>query len=207
MKTEIQPVYSSVEVLQMTGTYTRHCIENNILGDLVECGVAAGSQIAMMQKTLVELNASRTIWGFDSFQGIPYATDKDETQPGIGEVDKAKYGALETTGVASHSVEDVQKNFERYGLKMDNVNLIEGWFEQTIEANFNRIESIAMLRLDGDLYRSTKVCLFWLLEKLSPGGVLIIDDYQLPGCAKAVHEFINPAQIVIENGVGVYIKP
>jgi len=59
---EIHPVYSSFEVLNFTAEMTRYVIDKNIKGDLIECGVAAGSQIAMMQKTQLELNEKRTIW-------------------------------------------------------------------------------------------------------------------------------------------------
>lgn len=203
---EIQPVYSSVEVLNFTGEITKQLIDNNIAGALVECGVAAGSQIAMMQRTLIENNTTRIIWGFDSFEGIPYATNRDKTQPGIGEIDMNKHGLLETTGVSAHSLESVLQNFERYELPTDNLKLIKGWFENTIEPHSEQVGDIALLRLDGDLYRSTKVCMQFLFPKLVKGGVLIIDDYQLAGCKEAVHEFIKPKHIKEIHGIAYYVK-
>ena len=202
----IQPVYSTFEVLNLTGEVTRDVLTRKVKGVLIECGVAAGSQIAMMQQTQLELGEHRIIYGFDSFEGIPYATEHDAEQPGIGKIDKTKLGALETTGVSSHSVENVLYNFNRYGLPTDNLNLIKGWFEDTVEQHAKSIDKIAFLRLDGDLYRSTKVCMQHLFSKLSKGGVLIIDDYQLSGCAKAVHEFIKPEKVTIKHGVGYYVK-
>lgn len=204
---EIQPVYSSEEVLNFTGEITKQLIDNNIQGALVECGVAAGSQIAMMQRTLIENNTTRSIWGFDSFEGIPYATNKDDQQPGIGyEVDQSKLGLLETTGVSSHSLESVLQNFERYELPTDNLKLVKGWFEETVEPNADKIGDIALLRLDGDLYRSTFVCMKHLFPKLVKGGILIIDDYQLSGCAQAVHQFIRRNDIKQIHGIAYYVK-
>ena len=50
---------------------------------------------------------------------------------------------------------------------------------------------IALLRLDTDWYESTKHELEHLYDRLSPGGVLIIDDYDYwEGSRKAVDEFI-----------------
>jgi len=47
------------------------------------------------------------------------------------------------------------------------------------------------LHLDGDWYRSVKVCLDELWDKVSPGGVVQIDDYgHWAGARKAVNEFI-----------------
>jgi hypothetical protein len=203
---EIQPVYSSVEVLNFTGEITKRIIDAKIQGALVECGVAAGSQIAMMQRTLIDNNDQRLIWGFDSFEGIPYATDKDETQPAIGEIDTNKLGLLESTGVSSHSLESVLENFKRYELPIDNLNLVKGWFEETIEPHADQVGDIALLRLDGDLYRSTKVCMKYLYPKLVKGGYLIIDDYQLEGARKAIHEFINPKKIKEIHGIAYYQK-
>ena len=48
-----------------------------------------------------------------------------------------------------------------------------------------------MLRLDTDWYKSTKKELNTLYEKVSPGGVIIIDDYgHCPGVKKAVDEYL-----------------
>lgn len=203
----IHPVYSSVEVLEFTAEMTRLVIANKVEGCLIECGVAAGSQLAMMQKTQMELGEQRQVIGFDSFEGIPYATEHDATQPAIGEIDRTKLGLLQTTGVSAHSLESVIQNFESWGVSLDNVTFVKGWFEDTVKVRSKYIDSIALLRLDGDLYRSTLECMQHLFPKLSKGGVLIIDDYELSGCAKAIHKFINPKQIKRIHNIAFYIKP
>jgi O-methyltransferase len=161
----------------------------------------------MMQKTQMELGEQRQVIGFDSFEGIPYATEHDATQPAIGEIDRTKLGLLQTTGVSAHSLESVIQNFESWGVSLNNVSLVRGWFEDTVKVRSKYIDSIALLRLDGDLYRSTLECMQHLFPKLSKGGVLIIDDYELSGCAKAIHKFINPKQIKRIHNIAFYIKP
>jgi O-methyltransferase len=203
----IHPVYSSAEVLEFTAEMTRLVIANKVEGCLIECGVAAGSQLAMMQKTQMELGEQRQVIGFDSFEGIPYATEHDATQPAIGEIDRTKLGLLQTTGVSAHSLESVIQNFESWGVSLNNVSLVRGWFEDTVKGRAKDIDNIALLRLDGDLYRSTLECMQHLFPKLSKGGVLIIDDYELSGCAKAIHKFINPKQIKRIHNIAFYIKP
>ena len=48
-----------------------------------------------------------------------------------------------------------------------------------------------MLRLDGDWYESTRVCLEHLHDLVVPGGFVIIDDYGYwEGCRRAVDEFL-----------------
>ena len=49
-----------------------------------------------------------------------------------------------------------------------------------------------MLRLDGDWYESTRVCLENLYPHVAPGGIVIVDDYyNWDGCARAVNEFVS----------------
>ena len=78
-----------------------------------------------------------------------------------------------------------------WGINKDNLLYYKGWFQNTVPAQADIIESICFLRLDGDLYESTKVCLEYLYPKISKGGYIVIDDYQsLTGCKKAVDEYL-----------------
>ena len=51
------------------------------------------------------------------------------------------------------------------------------------------IERIAVLRLDRDMYESTMHGLNHFYGKLSPGGIVIIDDYVLGYSRQAVHDY------------------
>ncbi|MEP6651208.1 MAG: TylF/MycF/NovP-related O-methyltransferase [Lapillicoccus sp.] len=83
-------------------------------------------------------------------------------------------------------LEQVKHNFRRYGLLDDQVAFLEGWFIDTLPTA--PMSTIAVLRLDGDMYESTMQALEPLYPKLSPGGYCIVDDYQLPNCRAAVDE-------------------
>jgi O-methyltransferase len=159
-----------------------------------------------MQQAMLDKQISRIIWGFDSFEGIPFAGINDTEQPGIGEIDINKIGVLETTSIASYSQEDVLKNFQLWNLPTNNLKLIKGWFENTIEPTSKEIKEIAMLRLYCDLYSSTYVCLEHLFEKVVIGGIIIIDDWNLTGCQKAVKKFIDGRKIKKFNEIAYFIK-
>jgi len=45
--------------------------------------------------------------------------------------------------------------------------------------------------MDGDMYESTMDQLFNLYAKVSEGGVVIVDDYHLEPCNRAIHDFRN----------------
>ncbi len=202
---KVTPHFSSREVLKFTYDCTKKLIDNKIAGALVECGVASGSQIGAMQECLEDNNVIRKVYGFDSFEGIPFAGVNDAEQPGIGAKDLSKEGLLESSGISSYTKDQVLLNFQRWKLKTDNLILVEGWFENTIP-NY-KIGKIALLRLDGDLYSSTKVCLEHLLSKVVKGGIVIIDDYQLAGCRKALLEFMPQNQIIEHLGIAYYEVP
>ena len=69
------------------------------------------------------------------------------------------------------------------------------------------------MRLDGDWYASTKVCLDCLYDKVVSGGFVIVDDYgYYEGCRKAVDEFIDKKRVEvflsqIDYGCVYWIKP
>jgi O-methyltransferase len=61
------------------------------------------------------------------------------------------------------------------------------------------VGSLAVLRLDGDLYESTIDVLRPMYPKVSPGGFVVVDDYfSWPGCRKAVDEYREANGIVAE---------
>lgn len=175
--------YSFKSTLYHTYEMAVDVVSRDIPGFLIECGVGAGAQIGAMCIAMEKTNAVRGIVGFDSFEGIPMAGPNDDQQPGIGE--HSNNGELISSGISVHSLPNVKNNLEKCGIKYP-VNWVQGWFQYTVPLWRG---DIALLRLDGDLYESTKVCLEYLLPQVVPGGVVIIDDYALPGCRMACDEY------------------
>lgn len=173
----------------------RRVDREKIPGALVECGVWRGGCLALM----AWLSPKRRTWGFDSFQGLP----NPETLDGADAVGWG--GQLEASEAIVHEV------LAKIGAKAE---IRRGWFVDTIPAAARDIGPIAVLRLDGDFYESTKVCLEHLYAQVSPDGVVIIDDYdRWEGCRIAVDEFLQSNGIVpkftrISAGGGQqFIKP
>lgn len=189
--------YSTYETLRATADLTQDVLRQCVPGLLVECGVAAGVQLAAMWAACAEEGAiNRQLVGFDSFQGIPWAGPRDDVQPGIGGIDQIppeKIGKLESSGITVHGQAQVERNLVQWGVPRAAVRLVPGWFQDTVPVFAQQCTSpIAVLRLDGDLYASTLVCMQHLFPRLSRGGVLIVDDYALKGCREAVHDVVGP---------------
>lgn len=176
----------------------RSCIEdtleNNVPGDFIEAGAWRGGATIFMRAVLkIHEVEDRTVWVADSFEGLPEPNTERYPEDAGREVSK-----LHTQSELAISLEQVKSNFSKYGLLDDQVKFLKGWFSQTLPQA--PIERLAMVRLDGDMYESTMDTLVSLYPKLSPGGYLIVDDYIIPACKKAIHDYRE------EHGVEDEIK-
>lgn len=160
----------------------QYCFENvvkdGIEGDLIETGVWRGGATIFM-KALVNLyQEKRKVYVADSFEGLP---KPDPRYP----VDKGdKHHTFHQLAV---DLPTVRNNFRKYGLLDRDVIFVKGFFEDTIP--HLDIDKLSILRLDGDMFSSTIHVLEPLYDKLSVGGYVIIDDYNLKGAKSAVMKF------------------
>jgi O-methyltransferase len=164
----------------------RDCIEailrDGVEGDLIETGVWRGGCSIFMRAVLAaHSDTTRVVWLADSFSGL--AEPDFVTHPHEFEVDLSVYDELAV------GIDVVKKNFRKYGLLDDQVRFLPGWFKDTLpEAP---IDKLSLIRLDGDYYESTMTALTALYPKLSPGGFVIVDDYQIDACRRAVADFLG----------------
>lgn len=197
-------ILSSPQGSQNTFVCAEYLIKNNILGAFIECGVAYGGQIMVMCAALRKHSIQRDIYVIDSFEGIPMCSEKDGEQPGFHGAPTHDTSAplrdrLVSSGMSVCDRKEVARNLASKGFTGDHIHYLEGWFQDTLPS-FNP-PKIALLRLDGDLYESTYTCLEYLYPSVTEGGVVIIDDYGLKGCKKAVHDYLNEQGITVDIGV------
>lgn len=167
----------------------RYLVENNIDGDVVECGVWRGGSAMAAAITLKRLgDTTRKLYLYDTFEGMTTPGEKDR------QFDGKPAGQLleqeeKNTGIWCYAGKDeVAQNLRDTGYPDDNIILIEGKIEETVPGVMPA--DIAMLRLDTDWYESTLHELTHLYPRLRPGGVLIIDDYgHWQGAREATDEY------------------
>ncbi len=158
-------------------------LAQGVAGDLMECGVWQGG-VTILMRALLEAYADpdRQVWVADSFQGLP------RPDPSVDVLDAALHTFLQAVGGLAVSLETVQENFRRYDLLDERVRFLPGWFADTLPGA--PVQKLAVLRLDGDWYESTRTALECLYPRVSPGGFVIIDDYaELFGAQRAVDEY------------------
>lgn len=172
---------SNALVLDRNQVY-KHCLnhflnkEKNPQDLFLEFGVYKGGSINFCSNILPE----RKFYGFDSFEGLPS--------------DWAGYAVKKGEFTLSKKLPEVNKNVE----------LIDGWFEDTLPAFLKQHTSkIAFLHIDCDLYSSTKTILNNLGSRIEPGTIIIFDEYfNYPNWQeheyKAFQEFVKDNNIKYE---------
>jgi Macrocin-O-methyltransferase (TylF) len=156
-------------------------LDRNVPGDFIEAGVWRGGACIYMRAVLAVRGViDRKVWLADSFAGLP--------PPDAEKFPADEDSWLHQVDFLAVSLEDVKRNFKKYNFLDDQIVFLKGWFKDTLP-NIPSEQRFAVVRLDGDLYESTTQSLSALYPKLSPRGFVVIDDYALPSCRRAVHDF------------------
>jgi predicted O-methyltransferase YrrM len=137
-----------------------HAVSNiTVDGLALEFGVFSGHSINHIASALPD----RTIYGFDSFQGLPESWT--------------------STTATGHFAQDFLPPVR------ENVELIVGWFDRTLPGFLDtHPEKVAFLHVDCDLYLSTQTVLAQLRDRIVPGTITVFDEYfNYPGWKR--HEF------------------
>jgi len=170
----------------------QYVVENKIPGDLVECGVWRGGSMKLVAHVLHALgDTNRTLFLYDTFEGM---TEPDPTVDidFSGNQATNDWREVQRRGVkwSYAPVEEVYEILATSEYPMEKVKLVKGAVEETIPRIIPA--SIALLRLDTDWCSSTKHEMEHLYPKLSPQGILILDDYgHYQGARRGVDEYLS----------------
>ncbi|OBA84269.1 hypothetical protein A9W99_04905 [Mycobacterium sp. 1164966.3] len=191
-------------------TSVDYIIDNDIPGAFVECGVwRGGSLMATLLRLLERGISDRDVAGFDMFTGLgpsgiptqPTPDDADfkgrsvERMMNPGKL-KQELGSRLTHFEVSR--DEVFDRLASTGYPPERIHLVAGPVEDTIPEHAS--ETIALLRLDTDLYGSTRHELEHLYPRIPVGGVLVIDDYgHFKGARKAADEYLKGHRILLHR--------
>ena len=172
----------------------KYVVSRKLPGAFVECGVWRGGSSMLAARTFVDLgDTSRELWLYDTYEGMPTPTEADK-RIDTGEVARDKFEKARTGEDSSTwceaSLEDVTENLAATGYPSERIRYIIGKTQDTLADPANRPAAISLLRLDTDWYESTSAELNALFDQVTPGGVVIFDDYgHWAGAKQAVDEF------------------
>lgn len=197
----------------------RTVAERGIPGAFVECGTWRGGALAYIARAAKRLGLhDRPIYGFDSFEGLPEPVERDgdtviQRSAELRSAPPSTAGTLSGGPWCRATYKSCAAVLAETAYPPQLMNIRRGWFQHTLPNAKREIGPIAILRLDGDLYESTKVCMMTLYDNIVPGGFLIIDDYGVfPGCRRATDEFWAARKITtplhyVQRSIRYVIKP
>lgn len=168
----------------------------NIPGDTVECGVLEAASSYLIMK--VHEGTEKLHHIFDSFEGLSDPQDIDA----VADARHYEWKARDLA-VPMHVVEN---NLRACPQK----RLYKGWIpERFHEVSEHRF---SLVHIDVDLYHPTYDSLAFFYDRVSPGGMIVCDDYGFetcPGAFQAVNEYMadKPEHVIhLTTGQGLIVK-
>ena len=161
-------------------------------GEIWECGVYKGGTATLLATARDCVEGQHTIRLFDTFQGMP------ERRP---ETDSYEIGSFGDT-----SLDKVKLKLYNY----KNISFHQGFIPNTFAGLQDK--SICFAHVDVDQFETTRQCCRFIFQRLTTGGIMIIDDYGRPGTVGArlgadeVLSMLNIRPLVLSTGQGIIIK-
>lgn len=167
----------------------------DVPGDIVECGVFVGASLMRFIKfrDIFTNSTSRKVVGFDTFGKFPGADSEED--------EKTIQIFFDQFGDSSISVEEFNRYLDDSNLN-NGIDLVKGNVLTTIPEYLEKFPGlkISLLNIDVDFYEPTKAALDHLYDHVSPGGVIILDDYgSFQGANKAIDPFLKKTGLRIRK--------
>lgn len=181
---------TSTQNLAFTSWACRQIATRGVDGDFVEVGTWRGGHGIIAHHTFESCQSKRHIVLADTFDGMLGESDLDRN--------------LRTGLTAAEWMDDfnrgkkwnptnqmqVARNLRETGVPDDRFTLLGGDIRKMKIEQFP--SKIAILRVDVDWYQPTRSCLELLAPLVSPGGIIIVDDYgSWAGAKQAVDEYLE----------------
>lgn len=169
------------------GLWIVGCLQKAISlpGDICEFGVAQGATSALLANEIRE--TEKILWLFDSFEGLPNPTSKDELINDIFSL-----GSMQAyAGTMNVPIHEVIWRLSAIDFPANRAQIVKGFIETTIQGN-TLPQTVCFAYIDFDFYEPILIALTFLSEVLPEGGIAIVDDYGFfsSGAKTAVDEFI-----------------
>lgn len=194
-----QEVFRSIEGKTLVDQYRCYelwsiaCRLGSVSGDILEVGVWRGGTGVVLASAVAK-DPERVVYLADTFEGVVKAGQHDPRYSGGEHADTSEGTVLKLVD----------------GCNLDNIKILKGVFPDQTDGEVR--DNIAMLHCDVDVYESARDVAEWVLPRLSPGGVMVFDDYGFSGC-EGVTRYCNELAERSElrfiynlNGHAIFIK-
>ncbi len=166
-------------------------------GAIVDVGVYRGASTftwAKLCEIFCPTDVRKCVYGFDTFAGFTGLAPEDGHENAAQDVRPGGYAggaSIEQDLLLAREA----MNHDRHLKHIERVEFVKGDVAATLPefvAHHGQGFRIALLNLDADLYEPTRAALESLVPLLSPGALIILDEYAVatfPGESRAVDEY------------------
>lgn len=171
-------------------------------GAFAECGIYYGFSAYMLRRLMEGTQATpKAFHLIDSFEGLSQPEEADRRL-----IDGTLQDNIHKAG---HFKVDLEKVYARFS-GLENVYWHKGWIPEVL-AELPE-QAWAFVHIDVDLHTPTKTALEYFLPRMSPGGIIVNDDFaspEFPGAGQAWREALEPQglpYIALDSGQAIYIR-
>jgi O-methyltransferase len=167
-------------------------LTENVPGDTAECGVYRGGMSYLIASFLARSQLAKAHHLFDSFEGLSNPDSEDGT-----------HWHMHDMAVALPVTEKLLSHFQK-------IHIYKGWIPSRFQEVADR--QFSFVHIDVDLYQPTRDSIEFFYPRVTPGGIIVCDDYGssvCPGAIKAMNEFLEdkPEKMIsLSDGAGFLIK-
>ena len=191
-------------ILQFIKSYQK-ILKNNAIASFVECGVWKGTYLIIIKKLNENYKLNLPVYGYDTFEGTPKPKKEniklniDLYGNPLDDLYEKRKLNNNKSGWNYMSEQEVRQNIKDNLENADNIILVKGNIEDTLNYEENLPKEISILKIDTVLYESYKVSFDKLAPRIVKNGIIICDNYfTYPGVKKATDEFLLNKNLKVE---------
>jgi O-methyltransferase len=187
-----------------------HIDRCGIPGDVVECGVYMGGNIALFACDIWDRSLDKMVWAYDTFSGVPadeldaIDTERNTDRPPGTHVSQRymndRWCSCDLDQVRTNvsvAVSEILDGTDA-AVVTGSIRYVAGSVLDTIPESMP--DAISFIRLDMDIAKPTKHVLEHVWPRLSVGGVMHIDDYQsFNGVHQVVDDFFDGKMVYMQE--------
>lgn len=188
------PLIMSLDRCYVLYQFARYAL--NVPGQFAECGTYVGGTAHLISLVMKSKEEMREFHLFDTFTGMPDLAipERDVHSPG---------------DFGDTSLEYVQNRLKTFEFIRFHPGLIPATFSEITD-----VQLFAFVHVDVDIYPTAFECCQWFWPRLSPGGVIIFDDYGFYSYRRAIKAAVDEyfskiglRPIVLPTAQALVIKP
>lgn len=203
MKNPTTFTFCSNKRMDFTLSKLSECINQKLEGDTIECGVYRGGSSYQIAKQLKKLDSEKKLYALDTFEGHPYDDYSDMPKDLFDKLYKKEKPRTYKGKLDDVNLDEIKKFFLKE--KLENTVFMKGLFENSFKTLTDK--KFCFAHVDADTYLSVHQCLEFLKRRMIKGGIIIIDDYNVPGlagCNEAVNIVLGKSSVIPLEPFGAY---